>query len=106
MWIGLPPTREQKEKEMKLIEKAYFTGGILLNPIEDWKLELVKLIKKANDENKYLKSHYQQITFTPKGLVGCLIMGKFVWGVVNFELINPIPNPDYSDSVYEEAIKD
>lgn len=89
----------------KRLEPAYFTGGILKEPLETWKIELVKLVEKAHTEGKWLRSLYQGITFTPMGLAGCLIEGRFVWGIVNWELIEPRKEADYGDDYYEQVLK-
>ena len=89
---------------MKNIEAAYFTGGILKDPIEDWKIELTKFIREAHLAGKHIKSMYQQITFSPMGLAGCLIKGQFVWGVVNFCMIEPVLKPDFGDDHYYKTI--
>lgn len=65
--------------------------------LESWKLELAHLVIKAYNENKYLKCNYQGITFSPKGLAKELINNRFVWGVVNWNLIEPINKPDFGD---------
>jgi hypothetical protein len=86
-------------------EPTLFTGGIIKEPLEQWKLDLVKLIKKAYVEDKHLQSNYQQITFSPKGLAACLIEGRFIWGVINWTLIDPVDTPDYCDSYYDIILK-
>jgi hypothetical protein len=57
--------------------------------LEPWKRELVELIFKADREGKLLRSRYQQLVFTPMELAQNICQGRFVWGVVNWELIDP-----------------
>jgi len=72
---------------------------------EPWKRELAELVIKAAREKLYLRSYYQQLTFTPKALAAMLCKDHFVWGVVNWELIKPINNPDFPDPQQEIKIK-
>lgn len=55
--------------------------------LEPWKMELAELVIKAHNENKLLRCYYNGRVFEPIALMKCLINGRFVWGVVNWELV-------------------
>lgn len=55
----------------------------------DWQDELADLVIEADRTGMLLRSKYQGIIFTPRGLANQLIKGKFRWGVINWELIQP-----------------
>lgn len=95
---------------MDCIDLVYFTGGEIkleYPKLEQWKLDLVKLISKAHKEDKLLQCTYDMLVFTPKGLAANLIQGRFVWGVVNWKLIdkNSVKKIDYNDEYYDKIIE-
>lgn len=51
--------------------------------------ELEFLIKEAEEKGWWLRSHYQQLEFSPRELRESNAQGRFIWGPVNWELIDP-----------------
>lgn len=62
-----------------------------------WLKDLVELVFRADREGKLLRNIYYGIVFTPRGLAAQLCKGKFVWGVANWELVDPPVRPDQID---------
>lgn len=50
---------------------------------------LEPLFERALKEKKWFRSNYQGIYFSPKELRAELNKGKFVWGPVNWMLVDP-----------------
>jgi hypothetical protein len=48
------------------------------------------LFEKARKEKLLFRCNYQDILFTPDELEERQSKGSFVWGAVNWELVNPI----------------
>ncbi len=80
----------------KDIEK--FQSLIKWANLEPWKKELAEFVIKAELDGKHIECKYQNLTFTPRALARQLCKGHFIWGIVNWVVINPIKKPDYSDS--------
>lgn len=55
---------------------------------------LEPLFDKAHKERKWFRSNYQGMYFSPKELREHLTKGKFVWGPVNWCLVDPPPFRD------------
>ena len=53
------------------------------------KAELAALITKAETEGKWLHCSYQDLWFSPAQLRAENAQGRFVWGVVNWNLRDP-----------------
>jgi hypothetical protein len=51
---------------------------------------LAPLFKRARKEKLLFSNKYQGIIFTPDELEGNQKVGRFIWGIENWELINPI----------------
>ncbi len=56
--------------------------------LEPWMRELAEFVIEAHKQNKMLFCCYQQLTFEPLQLMKYLIEGRFVWGVVNWEMVD------------------
>jgi len=52
--------------------------------------DLQALIAKAKREGKWLRCGYQGLWFSPKELTEANEKGRFLWGVVNWELCDPM----------------
>lgn len=57
--------------------------------VETWKEELSRLIDKAERDGQWLRCSYQDLVFTPQELRDENAKGRFVWGVCNWQLIDP-----------------
>lgn len=51
--------------------------------------ELEPLFEQAEKEGLWIHSIYQDMWFTPKELRECHAEGRFIWGLVNWELRSP-----------------
>lgn len=56
---------------------------------EPWKVDLHTLIQQARQEGKWLRCGYQDLWFAPDRLEDEHRNGKFMWGVVNWQLREP-----------------
>jgi hypothetical protein len=66
-------------------------------------LESLKpLFEKAEKEGLWFKSGYQQLLFSPVELKKLHKEGRYIWGPINWALIDP---GDLLDKVYNEIIK-
>jgi hypothetical protein len=55
------------------------------------KLELYDYIRDAERQGKWIQSNYDRgIIFTPQQLRDNIDRGQFVWGLVNWDLIDPL----------------
>ncbi len=52
-------------------------------------MSLPDLIAKAKKERKWICCHYQDIWLSPEELERENANGKFIWGEINFTLLNP-----------------
>lgn len=59
---------------------------------DNWIKDLALFIRKAYNEDKLIKSHYQQIIFTPLALANEIMQGRFRWGLDNWMMIDKTPN--------------
>ena len=56
---------------------------------------LVALIAEARHQGKHLWNRYSGVCFTPDQLERQNAMGRFLWGAVNWELVDPGTKADY-----------
>ena len=47
------------------------------------------LIQEAKDESLWIRSHYQDLWFSPSELEQQRNQGHYLWGVESFEKVNP-----------------
>ena len=67
-----------------------------------WEQKLFELIIEAYKNNQLIRNNWYNINFTPKGLAGCIIKGRFRWGIVNWNLIPREGNKiDFGDENFE-----
>src|SRR5271169_5687030 len=63
--------------------------------MEPWKRELAEFVIEAERLGKSIRCKYQGFTLTPEALAHLLMLGRFVWGVVNWEMVERTGNEDW-----------